>query len=184
MGGLAQQVAGVVRVSVSESMSGGLVYGWAGQFCTEHPQIELEWVVDNQPSNLLGREADVAVRMYKPEQLDLVARRLGEGLCAAFADHGIACHYNVLGPMVRLFLTAGPKTLDHCLGLDTRALNLFHLALITEGVLTIPGSNDFFLSFAHGDEEIYHVIAAAGRVLERFDFRAITEPLEGGRHVH
>lgn len=117
-------------------------------------------------------------------RLETLARRLGEGLCAAFADHGIACHYNVLGPMVRLFLTAGPKTLDHCIGLDMRALNLFHLALITEGVLTIPGSNDFFLSFAHGDEEIDHVIAAAVRVLERFDFRAITEPLEGGRHVH
>ncbi len=135
--------------------------------------------------------AVAALDVYKAEdasggyaRLQSLAERLGEGLSKAFADHGIACQYNTLGPMVRLFLTAGPKTLDHCLGLDMRALNLFHLALTIEGVLTIPGSNDFFLSFAHGPDEIDHVIGAAGRVLDRFDFRAITEPAEGGRHVH
>lgn len=91
--GLAQQVAGVVRVSVSESMSGGLVFGWAGQLCAEYPQIELEWVVDNQPSNLLGREADVAVRMYKPEQLDLVAKRLGEIPMGFYAARSYLARY-------------------------------------------------------------------------------------------
>lgn len=135
--------------------------------------------------------AIAALDFYKAQEasggykrLQSLAERLGNGLSQAFAEHGIGCQYNALGPMVRLFLTAGPKTLDHCLALDPRALNLFHLALITEGVLTLPGSNDFFLSFAHREDEIDHVIAAAGRVLNRFDFRAITEPAEGGHHVH
>lgn len=117
-------------------------------------------------------------------RLEMLAHRLGKGICEAFANHGIACQYNALGPMVRLFLSAGPKTLDHCLSLDPRALNLFHLALITEGVLTIPGSNDFFLSFAHGEDEIDHVIKAGARVLERFDFKPVTRPLEGDRLVN
>eukprot|EP01036_Dinobryon_divergens_P053017 gene53017-70884_t len=69
--------------------------------------------------------------------------------------------------MVRLFLTAGPATYVHCAALDARVINLFHLALLTEGVLTLPGSNDFFLSFAHTEADILEMIAAAGRVLDR-----------------
>jgi glutamate-1-semialdehyde 2,1-aminomutase len=103
------------------------------------------------------------------------AARLAAGLKQAFADRGIAAHANHLGPMVRLFLTAGPATHEHCAKLDLKAINLFHLALTTEGVLTIPGSNDFFISFAHTSENIDHIVIAAQRVLKRFDFRPVAE---------
>ncbi len=101
-----------------------------------------------------------------------LAARLGAGLRDAFAAHGIACHFNQLGPMLRLFLTDGPADYEHCSRLDTRPLNLFHLALLTEGVLTIPGSNDFFLSFAHTESDVAEIVDAASRVLQRFDFAA------------
>lgn len=113
-----------------------------------------------------GRDGDY-------ETIAARAERLGEGLTAAFADRGIACHANTLGPMVRLFLTDGPLDYAHCSRLPSRPINSFHLALLTEGVLTLPGSNDFFLSFAHSDDDIQQVIAAAGRVLERFDISAL-----------
>ncbi|KAF0186650.1 MAG: aminotransferase class III-fold pyridoxal phosphate-dependent enzyme [Hyphomonadaceae bacterium] len=112
------------------------------------------------------------------------ADRLGQGLQNAFASRGIACHYNALGPMVRLFLTDGPKTLKHCLSIDNRVLSLFHCALLTDGVLTIPGSNDFFLSFAHGDEEIDFVIAAANAALDRFDFASVSAIPERSANAH
>lgn len=99
-----------------------------------------------------------------------LARRLGNGLQEAFAEHGIACRFTQLGPIVRLFLTDGPLDYAHCSRLDRRPIELFHLGLITEGILTIPGSNDFFLSFAHGQDEIDEIIAAARRVLATFDF--------------
>ncbi len=102
--------------------------------------------------------------------LDDLAVQLGEGLRDAFADHDIACHFNQLGPMVRLFLTDGPVDYEHCSRLDRGPVNLFHLALITEGVLTIPGSNDFFLSFAHTASDVADIVAAARRVLARYDF--------------
>ena len=47
--------------------------------------------------------------------------------------------------------------------------------MISEGILTIPGSNDFFLSFAHSEEDIDEIIATAQRVLERYDFNQIME---------
>jgi glutamate-1-semialdehyde aminotransferase len=52
-------------------------------------------------------------------------------------------------------------------------VNLFHLALLTEGVLTIPGSNDFFLSFAHTESDVAAIVDAARRVLGRFDFATV-----------
>ncbi len=108
-----------------------------------------------------------------------LAQRLAEGLTAAFIAHGVACHANHLGPMVRLFLTAGPATAEHCTRLPSAPIDTFHLALLTEGVLTLPGSNDFFLSFAHTDVHVEQVIAAAGRVLDTFDIAALVAEAGG-----
>lgn len=104
-----------------------------------------------------------------------LAEKLAKGMKDAFSRHGLALHANHLGPMVRLFMTGGPGTQAHCMQLDTRSLNLFHLALTTEGVLTLPGSNDFFLSFAHDEEDIEFILGAAHRVLEKFGFAEFCE---------
>jgi len=104
-----------------------------------------------------------------------LAQRLAEGLTTTFADHGIACHANHLGPIVRLFLTDGPATAAHCTRLPSQPIDTFHLALLTEGILTLPGSNDFFLSFAHTDEHIDRILDAAQRVLARYDIRALVD---------
>jgi len=103
-----------------------------------------------------------------------LADKLGSGLQKTFGHRGIPCHYNQLGPMVRLFITDGPHTYEHCANANPRIINLFHLALLSEDVLTIPGSNDFFLSFAHTSEDIAMVVEAAGRVLDKFDFKSLT----------
>ena len=109
------------------------------------------------------------------QDISALADRLGRGLVAAFASQGIPCHFNQLGPIVRLFLTDGPIDYEHCSRLPSKPIDLFHLAMISEGILTIPGSNDFFLSFAHSEEDIDEIIATAQRVLERYDFNQILE---------
>jgi DNA-binding transcriptional LysR family regulator len=43
-----------------------------------HPQIEIELVASNELTNLLRREADIAVRMVRPAQQSLIAKKLGE----------------------------------------------------------------------------------------------------------
>jgi len=121
-----------------------------------------------------------ALAVYEREQvgggyrrLADLARKLATGMRGVFSRHGLALHANHLGPMVRLFMTGGPATQAHCMQLDTRSLNLFHLALTTEGVLTLPGSNDFFLSFAHEEQDIDSMLAAADRVLSVFPFASV-----------
>jgi oligopeptide/dipeptide ABC transporter ATP-binding protein len=48
--------------------------------------IQIELLVSNQLSNLLQREADIAVRMVRPRQTGLVARKLGEFAIGAYAS--------------------------------------------------------------------------------------------------
>lgn len=112
--------------------------------------------------------------------LDRLAARLADGLVSAFGDRGIACQSTQLGPIVRLFLADGPLDQERASRLEHGPIDLFHLAMITEGVLTIPGSNDFFLSFAHAGDDIDQIISAANRVLDRFDFASL-RPLEPAR---
>ncbi len=51
------------------------------------PNIAIELVPSDQTTNLLYREADIAVRMYRPTQLDLVTRHIGDLPLAAYAAH-------------------------------------------------------------------------------------------------
>ena len=44
------------------------------------PHVQIELVSSNTVSNLLRREADIAVRMVRPEQAKLIARRIGSPL--------------------------------------------------------------------------------------------------------
>ena len=43
-----------------------------------YPELAIELVLSNAVEDLLRRDADIAVRMVKPSQSALVARRLGE----------------------------------------------------------------------------------------------------------
>ena len=43
-----------------------------------HPEIEVELVASDELTNLLRREADIAVRMVRPAQTSLIAKKLGE----------------------------------------------------------------------------------------------------------
>lgn len=49
------------------------------------PGIQLELIASNQITNLLRREADIAVRMVRPDQSSLVARKLGDVGIGAYA---------------------------------------------------------------------------------------------------
>jgi DNA-binding transcriptional LysR family regulator len=49
------------------------------------PEVQVELVASNTVSNLLKREADIALRMVQPEQSTLVARRVGRITLGAYA---------------------------------------------------------------------------------------------------
>jgi DNA-binding transcriptional LysR family regulator len=69
---------GTVRVSTSEVAASYLLPPVIAALQAEEPGIQIELVVSNQISNLLRREADIAVRMVRPAQASLIARKLAD----------------------------------------------------------------------------------------------------------
>jgi DNA-binding transcriptional LysR family regulator len=69
---------GTVRITTSVVAASYLLPPVLAALQQAEPGIALELVASNQLSNLLRREADIAVRMVRPAQGSLVARKLGE----------------------------------------------------------------------------------------------------------
>jgi DNA-binding transcriptional LysR family regulator len=80
------QQAGTVRLSVQPA--GGLLPAapLLARMREALPAIQIELVVSNQVSNLLQREADIALRMVQPAQASLVAKRIAEVSLSACAS--------------------------------------------------------------------------------------------------
>ncbi|MDR6201443.1 LysR family transcriptional regulator [Paraburkholderia graminis] len=73
----AAQVQGAVRVAASEVVGAEVLPPIIAALRERYPQLVVELVLSNRVEDLLKREADVAVRMVRPKQTQLVARRIG-----------------------------------------------------------------------------------------------------------
>jgi DNA-binding transcriptional LysR family regulator len=81
------ELAGRVRISASQPVACVLLPPILAQMRLALPHIAVELVVSNQVSNLLKREADIALRMVQPEQGSLIARRVGNVSIGTYAHH-------------------------------------------------------------------------------------------------
>lgn len=78
LAGQKDTVTGTVRVSTSEVAASYLLPPALAALQAVEPGIQIELVASNRLSNLLRREADIAVRMVRPDQPSLIAKKLGE----------------------------------------------------------------------------------------------------------
>jgi DNA-binding transcriptional LysR family regulator len=85
LSGAQLQTSGTVRITASVPVAVELLPGVLAQLRLQMPELQIEVVSSNQISNLLRREADIAVRMVRPEQGSLVARKIGNVALGAFA---------------------------------------------------------------------------------------------------
>ena len=69
---------GTVRITTSDVAAVWLLPPLLAELQQREPQIQIELVASNGLANLLRREADIAVRMVRPAQTSLVARKLGD----------------------------------------------------------------------------------------------------------
>ncbi len=86
--GAGQTVQGRVRVSASQPVACHLLPPILARMQHTLPDIVIELVVSNAVSNLLRREADIALRLVQPEQSSLIARRIGQVALQACASEG------------------------------------------------------------------------------------------------
>lgn len=142
-------VRGVVRVSASEVIGVEVLPPLIERLRRRHPELRVELVLSNRLQDLLRREADIAVRMARPQQTQLVARRVGTvelGLHARkdyLARRGtprrigdLAGHaligYDQATPFIRSVSRSFPAFARESFAICTDS-DLAHLALIRSG---------------------------------------------------
>lgn len=71
-----QLAEGPLRITVAEFIGSTWLAPKLAKLRAEHPDVQLTMLLDDRILNLGMREADAAIRLYKPEQPDLIQRHL------------------------------------------------------------------------------------------------------------
>ncbi|TPK45955.1 LysR family transcriptional regulator [Mesorhizobium sp. B2-5-4] len=97
--GSVEAIEGTVRIAASEVVAAYVLPDMMARLGIEEPGIEVEIVASNQVENLLRRDADIAIRMVKPAQTELVARKVCDiPLCACAAISYLDGRGRPMGP--------------------------------------------------------------------------------------
>lgn len=83
--GAEEAASGTVRLSASQPVACFVMPGVLAQMRLALPEVQVELVASNAVSNLLRREADIALRMVQPGQATLVSRRIAKVTLGAYA---------------------------------------------------------------------------------------------------
>ena len=83
-------VSGTVRLTTTGHLATHLFAPALTGFLARHPGLRMELLGDNRSLDLTRREADLAVRMVRPDTPGLVSRKLGEIAFACYAATGDA----------------------------------------------------------------------------------------------
>ena len=87
---------GPVTISASDAYAGLLLPPIIEKMTEAEPRITVNVVVSNTASDLLRREADIAIRNFRPEEPDLIARKIRDAEARMFASPDYAAS---LGPI-------------------------------------------------------------------------------------
>lgn len=75
--GREELIPGKVRVAMPGALANHLVIPRMQNLMKSHPGLEIEFLTGPEVLNLARRESDIALRLVKPTQKDLVARKIG-----------------------------------------------------------------------------------------------------------
>jgi len=84
--GRSQAVGGVVSVSASDAVAAWLLPPLVRRLREQEPGIAIEVIASNALSDLLRREADIAIRHVQPDQPELIARLVRETTAGFYAS--------------------------------------------------------------------------------------------------
>ncbi|WP_093993140.1 LysR family transcriptional regulator [Flavimaricola marinus] len=83
--GQSQAIAGTISISASETYAAVLLPPIVAKLRLREPGIQVEIVVSNQASDLRRREADIAIRNFRPTEPDLIAKKIGDAEARLYA---------------------------------------------------------------------------------------------------
>lgn len=128
--GQSQTLEGRVCISASETYAAVLLPPIIAKLRIMEPDIHVEIVVSNQASDLRRREADIAIRNFRPTEPDLIAKKVGEADAVLYATPD---YIEIIGnpTMPQDLRHAHFVNLDHA-GMMIKALNKLGLGLTEE----------------------------------------------------
>ena len=77
--------SGTVRITTSQPVACFVMPAVIAQMRLALPEVQVELVSSNEVTNLLRREADIALRMVQPDQSSLVTKRIAKVTLSAYA---------------------------------------------------------------------------------------------------
>ena len=80
-----QRLEGTVRITASVFVSHYVLPAIIAKIREAEPEISIDLIPSDSSENLLFREADIAVRMYRSTQLDVITKHLGDIRIGLFA---------------------------------------------------------------------------------------------------
>ncbi|WP_309663711.1 LysR family transcriptional regulator [Tabrizicola sp.] len=130
--GRATGMAGTVRITASRVVSNTILPPILSALRAEEPGIQIDLVPSDTTENLLFGEADIALRMYRPTQLDLVARHLTD------------LPLGLYGAKTYLGRAGTPTTIDALMQLDFIGLDRSDQIIKVMAALGFPVTRSFF----------------------------------------
>lgn len=83
--GQSQEIEGTIRISASEAYAALVLPRFIKKLRKLEPRISIEIVASNRASDLLRREADIAIRNFPPTEPDLVAKKIKDVFLRLYA---------------------------------------------------------------------------------------------------
>lgn len=130
--GKAGNLSGTVRVTASVVTSHFILPRIIADMRQAMPEIQIDLVPSDTTENLIFREADIAVRMYRPTQLDVISKHICEQPMAVYAAK------SYLDRMGR------PETMEEAARLDFVGFDKSDLIIRVMTDLGLEATRDFF----------------------------------------
>lgn len=83
-----QRLSGTVRVTVTEMLATRFVAPHLSRFAQRYPELTLDLRCTNAIVNLARREADIALRLARPREPDVISKQLAPIELALYANRG------------------------------------------------------------------------------------------------
>ena len=89
----ADQIAGTVRISVSEVVGIEILPRLLHRLQERHPGLTSEVELSNATADLIEQQVDIAIRMHRPEQKALIAKKVRSTLLGLYAHRDYLAVY-------------------------------------------------------------------------------------------
>ncbi|MCB1332589.1 MAG: LysR family transcriptional regulator [Roseivivax sp.] len=147
--GRTETLSGPVRITASLFTAHHILPPMLALLRQQEPRISIDLMPNDATDNLLFREADIALRMYRAEQLDIVTRHLGELELGLFAARSY------------LQRAGTPRTLDEMLQRDMIGYDRSDLMIRGMRDVGIPATRASFATRCDNNG-VYHELLRAG----------------------